>query len=137
MGTDWFVKVECPHPHKEVKNDEERVKVCLSCPYVIWQEPESVAGFMSTMCGVRVGSLGMAAELDSIGQKLTRVERFTKKESCSTLKKQILTEIMAHVKENGWTIQGSSRRQTMEHLKLLIEFCKRAEDKGLAIWAWA
>lgn len=137
MGTDWFIKVQCPHPNKEVKTEEERIKACLSCPYVIWEKPEPVAGFMCSMCGVRVGSIGMAAELDAIGQKLAGIERFTKEDSRPSLKLEILHRIRAHVDENGWTIQGFPKTATLEHLDSLIEFCKRAEEKGVDITVWA
>ena len=70
MGTDWFVKVNCPQPNKKAHNRDEHIKVCSSCPYAIWEEPEFVAGFLSSMCVVRVGSMGMAAELDEIAAKL-------------------------------------------------------------------
>jgi len=68
MGTDWFVKVKCPRPDKMISNHEEHIKVCSGCPYAIWKEPEPVAGFMSSMCGVRVGSIGMAVDLDTIAE---------------------------------------------------------------------
>jgi len=71
MGTDWFIKVECPHPIEEINSREERVKACLGCPFVIWEAPVTVAGFMKSMCGVRVGNIGMAAALDYIGERLT------------------------------------------------------------------
>ena len=80
IGTDWLVKVKCPRPNKKAKNREEHIKACSGCPYVIWEEPETVAGFMASMCGVRVGSIWMAAELDEVGEKLTGVARFTKQD---------------------------------------------------------
>ena len=55
MGTDWLVKARCPKPERNLSNEEGHIKTCSSCPYVIWEKPESVAGFMHTMCGVRVG----------------------------------------------------------------------------------
>jgi len=137
MGTDWLVKARCPKPERNVSNEEGHIKTCSSCPYVIWEKPESVAGFMHTMCGVRVGSIGMAAELDDIGEKLTGVERFTKEESSPSFKLDVLKQMRAHAKEGAWNIEGLSQRETLKHLDALIEFCKRAEQKGLEIWAWA
>jgi hypothetical protein len=54
------------------------LKACSGCRYAIWERPEMVAGFMRSMCGVRVGSIGMAASLDSIGERLAGAARFTK-----------------------------------------------------------
>jgi len=85
MGTDWFIKAECPRPDKEGKDKEEHIKACSWCPFVIWQNPESVAMFMSSMCGVRVGSIGMAADLDDIGQKLTGISYFTKVDNSASV----------------------------------------------------
>jgi hypothetical protein len=137
MGTDWFIKAECPRPNKEAKNEEEHVKACSGCPFVIWEKPESVAGFMSSMCGVRVGSIGMAAELDDIGEKLTSIVRFTKQEACSSEKLAILEKIKGYTTGNGWRLEGFSQKETLEHLDSLIEFCRRAKDKRLGISVWA
>jgi hypothetical protein len=95
MGTDWFIKAKCPHPNEEINSREERVKACLACPFVIWEEPETVAGFMKTMCGVNVGNIGMAAALDDIGERVTGIPPFTKKEARPSEKLAILEEIKA------------------------------------------
>jgi len=137
MGTDWFVKVECPHPNEEIENEEERIKACKSCPYVIWERPESVATFWSTMCGVRVGNIRTAAELDDIGRKLTGTARFTKEETSSSQKLAILEKIKKCAEEEGWRLPGFSKKETLERIEFLIEFCKRAEKKELTIHAWA
>lgn len=137
MGTDWLVKVKCPRPEQNLSSEEEHIRNCSGCPYVIWEKPESVAGFMHTMCGVRVGSIRMAAEFDEIGERLSGVERFTKMESDPSLKRNILNKIKNYTERNGWTINGLSKMETIEHLDTLIEFCKRVEDKRLDIWAWA
>jgi hypothetical protein len=137
MGTDWFIKAECPRPDKEAKDKEEHIKACSRCPFVIWEKPESVAGFMSSMCGVRVGSIGMAADLDDIGQKLTGIPYFTKVESSASMKLNILQQIKEYSQRNGWDIDGFSQQDTLEHLDSLIEFCKRAEEKRLNIAVWA
>jgi hypothetical protein len=131
MGTDWFVKVRCPYPGRDVDSEEGHIKQCSDCPYVIWEKPESVTGFMHTMCGVRVGSIGMAADLDDIGEKLSGVERFTKKESNPSLKKDILKQIKDYTEKNGGSINGLSKRETIEHLDTLIEFCKKQRRKVL------
>ena len=78
IGTDWFVKIECPKPIMTAKSREEHIKMCAECPYAMWKTLEPVAGFMSSMCGIRVGSIGMAAALDEIGERLTGMKRFTK-----------------------------------------------------------
>ena len=101
MGTDWFIKAECPHPNHEINSREGRIQACLSCPFVIWEKPETVAGFMSSMCGVRVGRIGRAAELDDIGEKLTGITRFTKEEATPAKKLAILEKIKDYTEENG------------------------------------
>ncbi len=96
-----------------------------------------VAGFMASMCGVRAGSVGMAADLDIIGEKLTGSERFTKNESDAAIKLGILKQIKIHAEKDGWKLTRFSKRETLEQLNLLIEFCKRANAKGLDIRVWA
>ena len=136
MGTDWFVKVDCPRPNKKAKNEEEHIKACSGCPFVIWERPESVAGFMSSMCGIRVGSIRMAAELDDIGQKLTGIAYFTKEDSNPAMKLNILQHIKEYSKRDGWSISGFLQQETLDHLDSLIEFCKRAGEKGLDVTVW-
>ena len=51
---------------------------------------------MSSMCGVRVGSIGMAADFDTIAEKLLGIERFTKIESNASFKLRILKQIKSH-----------------------------------------
>jgi hypothetical protein len=137
MGTDWFVKVKCPKPGEKGSTRGEHVKVCSGCHYLIWEKPETVAGFMSSMCGVRVGSIGMAAELDEIATKLLGVERFSKHESSAAIKLGILEQVRSYVIIAGWRIAGLTKEETLQHLDRLIEFGKRAEAKGLKIWVWA
>ena len=137
MGTDWFIKAECPRPDKEAKDKEEHIKACSRCPFVIWEKPESVAGFMSSMCGVRVGSICMAAALDDMGERLTGIPRFTKKEARPSEQLAILEKIKSCTKQDGWRLQGFSHEETLERLDKLIEFCKRAEKKELSIHTWA
>ena len=67
-----------------MKSEEEHIRACSGCPFVILEKAENVAGLMSSMCGVRVGSIGMAAEPDGIGERLTGIPRFTKKEASLT-----------------------------------------------------
>ena len=137
MGTDWFVKVKCPRPSKNVRTREEHIAVCGDCPYVIWEKPHSVASFMASRCGVRVGSIGMAEALDSVAESLLGVERFTKLESSASIKLAILRKIKLHAQSTGWRIDGLGLKETLEHLGLLIEFCRRAKKKGLWVTAWA
>ena len=137
IGTDWFVKVKCPKPNKEANNREEHISICSDCPYVIWEEPEMVASFMSSMCGVRVGSIGMAADLDIMGEKLLSMREFTKTESGPASKLRVLKQIKKHAENDGWKFKHFSKKETLEQLNLLIEFCRRAESKGLDIRVWA
>ena len=137
IGTDWFVKVDCPKLDKGARNSEDHMKTCGDCPHVIWNEPQSVAGLMSSMCGVRVGSIWMAEELDDIGENLLGLERFTKLESSARLKIQILEQIRSHAQHTNWHIQGLSAVETIAHIDTLMEFCRQAHEKGLKISAWA
>jgi len=137
MGTDWLIKVYCWKGLEKGKTEEDHVKDCLKCPYVIWETPKSIGGIMRTMCGVRVGNVYRAAELDDIGEQLTHVKWFTKEESKASFKKDILEQIKTHAKKTEWTIKGFSATETVEWLDTLIEFCKRTEEKGLDIVAWA
>ena len=135
MGTDWFVKVKCPKPSR-VKDEQQHIEVCSSCPYVIWKKPKPVAGFMASMCGVRVGSIWMAAELDDIGEKLTGRVRFTKTDGKPEEKLLILEKIREHI-NNGWRLEGFTKEDMLEWIDELIEFCRRCQKKGLEIRSWA
>ena len=137
MGTDWLIKVKCWKAIEEGKTEEDHIRDCLSCPYVIWEEPKSIAGIMRTMCGVRVGNVYRAAELDDIGKELTGNQDFTKTESKPSVKRDILEQIKNHAKRTGWSIKGFSTTETIDWLDMLIEFCKRVEQKGLEIHVWA
>ena len=137
IGTDWFVKVKCPRPSKNVRTREEHATVCGNCPYVIWKKPQSVASFMASMCGVRVGGIGIAGALDSVVENLLGVERFTKFESSAAIKLAILKQVRLHAQSTGWRIDGLGLEGTLEHLDFLIEFCRRAKAKGLWVTTWA
>jgi hypothetical protein len=63
-----------PHPDNEANNEGEIIKNCPGCPYVIWENPENAAIFVSSMCGVYIGSYSMAAELYDLGQKLIGIQ---------------------------------------------------------------
>ena len=137
IGTDWFVDVKCPRPNKGVQSEAEHIKACAGCSYAIWEKPEMVAGFMRSMCGVRVGSIGMAASLDFIGERLTGVARFTKSDGQIEQKLAILRFVKSHAENDGWRFEGMTRQETLQQLDLLIEFCERANAKGLNLWVWA
>ena len=137
MGTDWLIKVNCSKAEEPEKSKEHHIKDCLECPYVIWDKPTTVAGILRTMCGVRVGNIYRAAALDDIGKYLTGIECFTKLDSPPSAKKDILERIKRHAQKTGWSISGFSKGETIEWLDMLIEFCKRVDEKGLAIVAWA
>ena len=137
IGIDWFVKIKCPKPSMVIKSREGHIKACSDCPYAIWEQPEMVASFMASMCGVRAGSAGMAAELDTIGEKLLGIKEFTQTESGPALKLRVLKQIKKHAERNGWKLRRFTKKETFEQLHLLMEFCKRAEAKGLNIRVWA
>ena len=121
IGTDWFVKVECPRPDKVIGSEDDHIRACMECPYVIWEKPEMVAGFMASMCGVRVGSIGMAASLDAIGERLAGTERFTKKGGNLDEKLAILNMIKAHIEKEAWRFSGMTKKETLEQIDLLFE----------------
>jgi len=137
MGTDWLIKVKCWKGLEKGKTEEDHVKDCLKCPYVIWETPKSIAGIMRTMCGVRVGNVYRAEELDNIGEELTGNPCFTKTDGKPSVKRDILEQVKTHAQKTGWSIKGFSTTETIDWLDTLIEFCKRAEEKGLDIVAWA
>ena len=137
IGTDWFVEVKCPRPNKGVGNEDEHIKACTECPYAIWERPEMVAGFMRSMCGVRVGSIGMAASLDSIGERLASAARFSKSQGQIEQKLAILRLVKSHAENDGWRFGGMTKAETHRQLDLLIEFCERANVKGLNVSVWA
>jgi len=137
IGTDWFVDAKCPRPNKGVQTEAEHIKACAGCPYAIWERPEMVAGFMRSMCGVRVGSIGIAVSLDLIGERLAGVARFTESQGQIEQKLAILRMVKSYAANDGWSFEGMTRQQTLWQLDLLIEFCERASAKGLNIWVWA
>jgi hypothetical protein len=137
IGTDWFADVKCPRPNKGVQTGEEHIKACSGCPYAVWETPEMVAGFMRSMCGVRVGSIGMAASLDLMRERLTGIARFTKSDGQIEEKLAILRLVRSHAENDGWRFENMTRQQTLQQLDLLIRFCERASTKGLNIWVWA
>lgn len=96
-------------PNKRTNNSEEHINSCSGCPYAICEEPEPVAGFMFSMCGVRVGSIGIAAEPDIIGEKLSGVERFTKNDGDPASKLEILNQIKAYTEKDRWKFEGFSK----------------------------
>jgi hypothetical protein len=127
IGTDWFVKVKCPRPEKGVENADEHIKACGGCPYAIWEKPEMVAGFMHSMCGVRVGSIGMADSLDLTIERLAGTAGFTNKEVHIEEKLAILKMVKSHAENDGWRFRGMTRLETLQQLDLLIRFCERAK----------
>jgi hypothetical protein len=101
------------------------------------EKPEMVAGFMASMCGVRVGSIGMAVSLDAIGEKLAGIPRFTKKGGQIDEKLAILNMVKAHVEKEAWRFSGMTEEETLEQIDLLIAFCERAKAKSLNLRVWA
>jgi hypothetical protein len=88
------------------------------------------------MCSIVVGNKDVTEQLDLIAEKLTGTKRFRKQDGSVSSKREILEQIKAYSKLNGWNISGLSQKQTITRLDMLIEYCKRVEAKGLNIWLW-
>lgn len=137
IGTDWFVEVKCPRPNKGVQNENEHIRACMGCIYAVWERPEMVAGFMRSMCGVRVSSIGMAASLDSIAERLAGITGFTEKHGQIEQKLAVLRLAKSHAEKGGWRFESMSKAETLRQLDVLIEFCERAKARRLEVWVWA
>jgi len=134
MTTEWLIDVDCPR--KDNFADEEPLTICNKCPYRIWEQPAVAAGLNSAMCSIVLGNKEMIRELDAIAEKLTGTKRFTKQDSSPSSKREVLKKIRAYTNQNRWNISGQSQKQTITRLDMLIEYCKKAEAKGLNIWVW-
>jgi len=132
METEWLIDANCPRKDNFADNPVQRV--CGKCPYKIWEHPAIAAGLNSAMCSIILGSKDVTDQLDRVAEKLTGTKRFTKQESSPSLKRDVLEKIRAYAMQNGWNISGLSHRQTITRLDMLIEYCKKAEAKGLNIW---
>ena len=131
MEIAWVVGLRCP----ERKEDEDRLEKCMNCPNAIW-DSAVVAGLLdSGMCNVFLGKSSVATELNSIARKLTGIESFSTKESTPSDKIAVLNRILKYAKETGWSFDDQSQDDTEGHLEMLIEFCKRADEKGLEVFA--
>ena len=135
METEWLIDVNCPR--KDNFADRPVEEVCGKCPYKIWEQPIIAAGLNSSMCGISLGNKDVTDQLDRVAEKLTGIKRFTQQDGDPYSKREVLEKIRDYAKQNEWDISGLSHKQTMTRLDMLIEFCKRAEEKGLDIWAWA
>lgn len=131
--TNWFANVRCPKTGNNERISEEDIKACSECPHAIWESPQYGIDFMNSMCGVRVGSIETAAEIDTLAENILDLDRFTKKEGSATFKLGMLMQIKSYAENIGWCIQGVSLEETLRLLDHLMEFCKRAEAKGLGI----
>ena len=128
MEIDWVVGLRCP----ERKEEGEQ---CMKCPDAIW-DSTAVAGLLNSgMCSIFLGKSSVATELNSLARKITGIESFSTMESSSTDKIAVLSRILEYAKETGWSLDGRTQDDTEGLLEMLIEFCKRAEKKGLEIFA--
>jgi hypothetical protein len=134
MTTQWLIDVDCPR--KDNFTDEPVTRACNKCPQKIWGQPAIAAGLNSAMCSIILGDKEMIGEFDVIAEKLGGVKRFTKQDGSPSSKREILERIRAYTNQNGWIISGLSQKQTITRLDMLIEYCKKAEAKGLNIWVW-
>jgi len=129
MGTDWFVKAKCPARDAGI---EEKRRACERCRYRIWplgsEKGMGVLGGLFSYCGVRVGSVGSVAELDEIGERLTGIRRFTRRNGRENATVEQRLEILKRIKESGFEYLG---------LDTLIEFCERCLAKGFEIVSWS
>jgi hypothetical protein len=89
------------------------------------------------MCGDRVGSVGMALKLDAIDDALTGFDWYTKHKSDASEKFYVLRKIRSYALNTLWSIEGVVREQTLNHIEMLIEYCERANVKGLEICPWS
>ena len=129
----WFVNVRCPKTGNKDRISEADIKACSECPNAIWETMQSKEDFMNSMCGVKVGSIRTAAEIDALAENILDLDRFTETEGSATFKLGMLMQIKSYAENIRWCIQGISREETLRHLDHLMEFCKKAEAKGLGI----
>ncbi len=127
MEIDWMSGGKCPQR-------ESRLKVCLRCASAIWGSPVVAAMLNSGMCTISLGE-GVATELNSVARKLTGIESFSTMESSPADKIAVLNRILGYAKETGWSFEDRTQDDTQGLLEMMIEFCKRAEKKGLDIFA--
>lgn len=132
MITEWLIDVDCPR--KDNFADEPVEEVCGKCPHKIWEHQAIAAGLNSSMCSIVVGNKFITEQLDSMAENLTGVKRFTQHNSSPSQKREVLEKIRVFAKENKWGITGLTQRQTISRLDMLIEYCKKAEAKGLDLW---
>ena len=133
MEIDWMTERKCLQT--KAGNIARKERICMKCPSAIWGSPV-VAGLLNSgLCTISLGESRVATELNSIARKLTGIEGFSTKESRPAGKLAALNRILEYAKETGWSLEGRSPDDTEGHLEMLIEFCKRAEKKGLEVFA--
>jgi len=137
MGVDWFINAKCPRSDKIIYNNKESTYSCIKCPNVIWDRPKPVAGFMYSMCGVRVGDAESAEELDQIVEMLSGFKNFTKINCNTKFKIGILRHVRSYLRNTNQCIKGLTNEEVLKHTDSLIEFCEKATTKGLDVWIWA
>ena len=129
MNIEWIIEAKCPQ--KEGMTLQETVRTCTECPYKIWNHPISALGSNSAMCSITLGQLSQ--DLDSIAYKAACIKEFTRENLSPAERIKILTRIKEYAKKKRWSFAGLSLSQTIDKLDMLIEYCKRAETKGLSI----
>lgn len=130
MEMDWMVSIKC----SGTEEGEDELLKCRS-PNAIWDSPIVAALLNSGICTIFVGQSKVARELNSIAQKLTGIDDFCWKECSPAEKIGVLGEILKHARDTDWGLEDRTQDDTEGHLEMMIEFCKRAEKKGLDIFA--
>jgi hypothetical protein len=133
MEIEWVTEEKCLQA--KARDTGEGLKMCLKCTSAIWESPV-VAGLLNSgMCTISLGESRVATELNSICKKLMGIEGFATRESSPSRKMTVLNRILEYSKETGWTLEDRTQDDTRNLLEMLIEFCRRAEKKGLEVFA--
>jgi len=133
MEIDWIAEGKCLQ--KKARNSGEGLRICSKCASAIWDSPVVAALLNSGMCTISLGESRVATELNSIAKKLTGIEGFATEEISPSGKIAVLNRILEYAKETGWSLEDRTQGDTEDLLEMLIEFCRRAEKKGLEVVA--
>jgi hypothetical protein len=133
MENEWMAEGKCLQT--KAGNIARGERICMKCPSAIWGSPV-VAGLLNSgLCTISLGERKVVKELNSIARKLTGIEIFSSKESSTADRIAVLCQILEYATETGWSLEDRSQDDTQNFLGMLIEFCERAEEKGLEIFA--
>jgi len=133
MEIEWVTEGKCLQA--KARDAGAGLKICSKCPSAIWDSPAVAAFLNSGMCTISLGESRVATELNSICKKLTGIEGFATRESSPSRKMTVLNRILEYSKQTGWTLEDRTQDDTRNLLEMLIEFCRRAEKKGLEVFA--